>query len=69
MTHAVHASTSPDHRTIALYLASRPGATYKDVAAELRQDPRTILRWLTAALQDRAIRPSAATPARLGTLR
>lgn len=40
----------PDHQAIAVHLAMRPGATYKDVAVQLRQDPRTILRWLTAAL-------------------
>lgn len=46
----------PDHQAIAVHLASRAGATYKDVAVQLRQDPRTILRWITAGLQQESSR-------------
>ena len=42
----------PNHQATALYLALRPGVTYKDVAAQLRQDPQTILRWLSAGLRE-----------------
>ena len=49
----------PQHQAFALYLAAKPGVTYYDVAAELRQDPKTILRWLEAGL--RTLRPPSAS--------
>lgn len=49
----------PQHQAFALYLASKPGVTYYDVAEQLRQDPKTILRWLEAGL--RTLRQSSAS--------
>jgi DNA-directed RNA polymerase specialized sigma24 family protein len=49
----------PVEQAHALVLASRPGVTYRDVAARLGEDPAVVLRQLTAGL--RALRMT--TPA------
>lgn len=41
----------PEVQAIALLLAARPGATYRDVAQRLGADPREVLRWITEGLR------------------
>ena len=51
----------PEDQAAALLLASRPGFTYRDVAASLGVEPSTVLTWLREGLR------SAAAPTRTPT--
>lgn len=51
----------PEQQAAAILLASRPGVTYKDVAARLGVDQVVVLRWLRDGLRS-LTPPSATTP-------